>query len=316
MTEILIGAGGWAYFHVPREDSLTAYARAFDFVEVNSTFYEYPDMRTVRSWRRKVPKDFEFAVRCHRDVTHGNRLEPSSANVASLERIMDICEALRAPVLHVLTPRDMKFSKQAAEKLHDLVASVNPGQVRIALEIPRSDVESLDQNAIKVMQDLNIVHCVDLSQREPAYVSDLLYTRLFGPREDNIYQFTDEELERIDAKALRPEFEKSVLAFHGMKMYKDAARLKVFRSTGGFPSVTSSVGLESLREVLSEDQSFPTSKAKLIEGQGWKIVDLTSDRRVAAAKVLAELPDRQYLSLDDVLVTLKNQTLGRDRRAS
>jgi len=315
LTEILIGAGGWAYFHVPREDPLKAYARAFNFVEVNSTFYEYPDMRTVRSWRRKAPKDFEFAVRCHRDVTHGNRLKPSSANVASLERVLDICEALMAPVLHVLTPRDMKFSKQVAENLQHLVASVNLGQVRIALEILRADVESLDQSAIRVMQDLNIAHCVDLSQREPAYTSDLLYTRLFGPREDNIYQFTDEELESIDAKASRPEFEKSVLAFHGVKMYKDAARLKVFRSTGSFPSVTSSVGLESLREVLSEDQSFPTSKATLIWSQGWKIIDLTSDRRVPAATVLAELPDRQYLSLDDVLVALRNQGLGPDRRA-
>lgn len=307
MTAILIGAGGWAYFDVPGEDPLTAYTRAFNFVEVNSTFYEYPDMRTVRSWRRKAPRDFEFAVRCHRDITHGNRLEPSSVNITSLERILDVCEALNAPVLHVLPPRGMRFDTEAVERLQDLLASVNLGQVRIALEIPRANAESPDQSVIRVMQDLNMVHCVDLSQREPAYKSDLLYTRLFGPREDNVYQFTDEELERIDAKASRPEFEKSILAFHGVKMYKDAARLKVFRSTGSFPSVTSNVGLESLREVLSEDQSFPASKEALIERQGWKIIDLTSERRAAATSVLIKLPDRQYLSADDVLVTLKNQ---------
>jgi len=307
LTAVLIGAGGWAYFHVPGEDALTAYTRAFNFVEINSTFYEYPDMRTVRSWRRKAPRDFEFAVRCHRDITHGNRLEPSSVNVASLERALDICEALTAPVLHVLTPRDMRFNTEAAERLRDLFASVNLGRARIALEIPRADVESLDQSVTRVMHDLNMVHCVDLSQREPVYKSDLLYTRLFGPREDNVYQFTDGELQMIDAKASRPEFEKSILAFHGVKMYKDAARLKVFRSTGSFPPVTSSVGLESLREALSEDQSFPASKAALIERQGWKIIDVTSDRRVAAATMLAKLPDRRYLSTDDVLVTLKNQ---------
>lgn len=308
MTAILIGAGGWAYFHVPREDPLTAYARAFSFVEVNSTFYEYPDMRNVRSWRRKAPRDFEFAVRCHRDITHRNRLEPSNMNIESLERVLDICEALNSPVLHVLTPQDMRFNKKAVEKLQDFLASVNLGQVRIALEISRADTESPDPNAIRVMQDLNMIHCVDMSQREPAYKSDLLYTRLFGPREDNVHQFTDEELERIDAKASRPEFEKSILAFHGVKMYKDAARLKVFRSTGTFPSVTSNVGLESLREVLSEDQSFPISKAALIERQGWKMIDLTSDRRAAATSMLTKLPDRQYLSTDDVLVTLKNQS--------
>jgi len=304
LTTMLIGAGGWAYFRVPGEDPLTAYTRAFNFVEVNSSFYEYPDMRTVRSWRRRAPRDFEFAVRCHRDITHQNRLEPSNVNIASLERTLDICEALRAPVLHVLTPRGMKFNNEMARKVRDFFGSVDLNQVRIALEMPQANAEALDGSITRVMQDLNMVHCVDLSREEPAYKSDLLYTRLFGRGEGNVYQFTDEELREINAKASRPEFERSILAFHGVKMYKDAARLKAFRSTGSFPSVTSSLGLESLREVLSEDQSFPASRATLIERQGWKIVDLTSDRQATAAKMLAKLPDRQYLSVDEVLQAL------------
>ena len=307
MTTILIGAGGWAYFHVPGEDTLTAYTRAFNFVEINSTFYEYPDMRTVRSWRRKAPRDFEFSVRCHKDISHQNRLEPSNLNIASLEKILDICEALRAPVLHVLTPRGMKFNNEVTREVRDLFGSVNLNGTRISLEIPRANAEALNESIAKIMQDLNMVHCVDLSKEEPAYKSDLLYTRLFGHGEGNVYQFTDEELREIDAKASKPEFEKSILAFHGVKMYKDAARLKVFRNAGSFPPVTSSLGLESLREVLSEDQSFPTSKTTLIERQGWKIIDLTSERRVVAAEVLAKLPDRQYLSTSEVLLALRNQ---------
>ncbi len=42
MTEVLIGAGGWAYFQVPGLRPLDAYAQAFNFVEVNATFYTYP----------------------------------------------------------------------------------------------------------------------------------------------------------------------------------------------------------------------------------------------------------------------------------
>ncbi len=70
MSQVYIGAGGWAYFFVPRMDSLIAYAKAFDFVEVNSTFYENPSMQMVRSWRRQVPEGFMFSVRCHKDLTH------------------------------------------------------------------------------------------------------------------------------------------------------------------------------------------------------------------------------------------------------
>jgi len=268
LTTMLIGAGGWAYFRVPEEDALTAYTKAFNFVEVNSSFYEYPDMRTVRSWRRRAPRDFEFSVRCHRDITHQNR------------------------------------HNEMTRKVRDLFGSVDLNQVRIAFEMPRANAEAPNKSMINVMEDLNMVHCVDLSREEPAYKSDLLYTRLFGHGEGNVYQFTDEELREINAKASRPEFERSILAFHGVKMYKDAARLKAFRSTGSFPSVTSSLGLESLREVLSEDQSFPASKTTLIERQGWKIVDLTLDRRVTATTMLAKLPDRQYLSVDEVLEAL------------
>lgn len=58
MSGVFIGTGGWAYFHVPGTDLLAAYANAFDFVEVNSTFYTNPSIEMVRSWRRRVPEDF------------------------------------------------------------------------------------------------------------------------------------------------------------------------------------------------------------------------------------------------------------------
>ena len=306
MTAVLIGAGGWAYFHVPREEPLVAYAKAFDFVEVNSTFYEYPDMRTVRSWRRKTLGSFEFAVRCHRDVAHKERLQPSSGNVASLERLLEICEALNATVLHVLVPPGLGLRGESVVRIRDLFGSVDMGRVRVALETSRGRAP-VDPRLVKIMQDLNMVHCVDLSQRDPAYKSDLLYTRLFGPREDNVYQFTDEELKEVNNKASKTEFEKSVLAFHGVKMYKDAARLKTYKSTGSFPMVTSNVGLRSLQEVLTEDQPFPASKTTLMGRQGWKMIDLNSEQRVPAAKMLANLPNRRYASINDVLRTLTDR---------
>jgi uncharacterized protein YecE (DUF72 family) len=303
LTEFLVGAGGWSYFQVPGEDSLSAYAKAFNFVEINSTFYEYPETGTVRSWRKRTPRTFQFSVRCHRDVTYRNGMEPSDANMASLERMLDICEILQANILHIQIPRGTRFDDDKIKKVHDLLHSVGLGRVRIAVEISGLG-RSLDPRMITVMQDLNLIHCVNLSQTEPAYKSDILYTRLFGPTGNNVYQFSDEELREIDTKASGPEFEKSILAFHGVKMYKDAARLKVFKDTREFPMVTPNEGLESLREVLSEDCTFPTSSVDLIKRQGWKVIDLTSERRIRAAIVLEKLPNRQYFSVGDVITTL------------
>ena len=83
MTKFLIGTGGWAYFRIPGVDPLEAYSRAFNFVEVNSTFYEIPKMKMVESWRKKVPKDFEFSVRCNKTITHELMFEsvPEAFNI-------------------------------------------------------------------------------------------------------------------------------------------------------------------------------------------------------------------------------------------
>jgi hypothetical protein len=202
-------------------------------------------------------------------------------------------------------PREIGFDDERITEFRDLLHSVDLRDVRIALETARGQAEALSSYMISVMKDLNVIHCVDLSQEEPAYRSDILYTRLFGPKTDNVYQFSDEELTEINAKASTPRFEKSILAFHGVKMYKDAARLKVYRDTGILPMVTSSQGLDSLREVLAEDTTFPTPKRTLVDHQGWKIVDLTAEKRIRAEKVLESLPERQYSSVDDVISTLR-----------
>jgi uncharacterized protein YecE (DUF72 family) len=62
VVDYLIGTGGWGYFKVPDEPPLKAYSEVFNFVEVNYTFYEYPDFRRVERWRRTLPEDCAFAV--------------------------------------------------------------------------------------------------------------------------------------------------------------------------------------------------------------------------------------------------------------
>lgn len=77
LKEYLIGTGGWAYFQIPGLRSLAAYSKAFNFVEVNSTFYEIPSLKQVEKWRRMVPPDFQFTVRGHQTITHKHHLQPT-----------------------------------------------------------------------------------------------------------------------------------------------------------------------------------------------------------------------------------------------
>jgi len=185
------------------------------------------------------------------------------------------------------------------------MSSVDPKGVRIALEV-RGGNQALSSDFVKKMLDHNMIHSVDLSKdEEPAYKSEILYSRLFGKGTHNIYQPTDQELKKIDQRASAKASRKAIVSFHFIRMYKDAARLKIYKQTGKFPMVTRSTGLRSLEEVLREDARFPSQKQELIQHQGWKLIDLSEDERVPASDVLQKLPEKRYDSVDDVVHALK-----------
>jgi len=278
--QYLIGAGGWAYFRTPGEPSLVAYSRMFNFVEVNSTFYEIPAQSEAERWRRLVPDDFEFAVRVHRSITHEHRLQPSIESLENLERLRRISEILRAEVMHFQTPPTLKIDQESIRNLRSLITSTSMGRIRIALEL-KGNYTRLPEEFVKTMQEYDVIHCVDLLRGEaPAARSDILHSRLFGKGYHNIYQPTDEELKSVDEKVRGAKSEKVMLSFHGLRMYKDAARLKTFKQTGKFPMITRSTGLASLEHVLREDARFPTAREELMRRQGWKLFDLTEEKRI------------------------------------
>ncbi len=300
MSMLYIGAGGWVYFHVPGMDSLAAYAKAFDFVEVNSTFYSNPSIEMVRSWRRRVPDDFMFSVRCHKDLTHKYFLSPCRESNEILARSLRICNELKAEILHIQTPAS--FNPEGKLKdIRDLFSSIDLGAVKLAWEMRGH----LAKGTIDLMHDLGIIHCTDISKEMPSTDSDILYTRLFGHGKLNLYQFDDAELLDINEKIRENNLEKAYLTFHGARMYADAARLKVYKKTVEFPGVTKSEGLESLKTVLEEDAKFPATKSELIEKQGWKVFDLTETEHMHASILLNKLPDVEFAHVEEVIEALK-----------
>lgn len=110
---IRLGAQGWNYdawvgpFYPSRTrsaDYLSVYARAFDTVEVDSTFYATPPVKTVRGWAERVPVGFRFALKLPQEITHENRLR-GSADPLNLfcERARELGEKL-GPILIQLSP--------------------------------------------------------------------------------------------------------------------------------------------------------------------------------------------------------------------
>jgi len=294
-----VGAGGWGYFRVPGADPLAAYSRAFPFVEVNATFYEHPDPRTVASWRRRVPAGFRFSVRVHREVTHRHKLRATPAARASLARTARVAKTLDALAVLLETPADLRIGRPEVDGLRDLLASAGLS-CPVAFE-PRGHAhEDLPRALTAAMEDLDIAHAVDFSRQEPRTRSTIAYGRLFGPGEHNRWEFTDDELLEAQVRAESRKGTHVLYAFHGIRMYKDAARFLTYVRTGNFPRATRTSGVASLEEVLTEDARFPATKEGLLRDHGWRVIDLDADHRIHAWQMLEGLPDGRYRSAEGV----------------
>jgi uncharacterized protein YecE (DUF72 family) len=138
-ARIRIGTQGWNYdawvgpFYpsgTRPADYLSVYARAFHTVEVDSTFYAIPPVKTVRGWYERTPADFIFAVKLPQEITHERRLRDAD-DVADLfyDRARELGEKL-GPVLIQLGP---DFGPVELPALANLLPKL-PRDIRFSVE--------------------------------------------------------------------------------------------------------------------------------------------------------------------------------------
>jgi len=81
---VRVGCSGWMYDdwrgrlypeREPKRRWLELYAKHFDTVEVNSTFYRLAKPKAVANWLEQTPEGFVFAVKASQYLTHMKRLK-------------------------------------------------------------------------------------------------------------------------------------------------------------------------------------------------------------------------------------------------
>lgn len=301
MNKILIGTGGWGYFPSVEKPSLRLYSKIFNFVEVNSTFYHYPQIKIVENWRRNVPESFTFSVRCHQDLTHQIGIKPTDQAYEIFYVMLTYCRILKSPYLVLETPTKFVLNHKNYKETREFLSTIDLKGINLVWEY-RAPITPTVTN---LMQKFGIIQCIDLSRQQPAFNLEVTYSRLFGKGKHNIYQFTDEEIIEIDRKAKETDSKTIILSYHGTRMITDAARHVQYEKTGQFPQVTAYTGLESAKAVLFEDTKFPISKTQLTINQGWKVIDLTKDKRIHLSQILSAIPNKTYSNLEEVISEMK-----------
>ena len=111
---IRIGCSGWQYRHwrgdfypaeLPQSAWLDHYARRFDTVEINNTFYRLPEAPTFAAWARRAPPGFVYAVKASRYLTHMKKLKDPAEPLKRFFTRARRLEHAFGPVLYQLPPR-------------------------------------------------------------------------------------------------------------------------------------------------------------------------------------------------------------------
>jgi len=134
LKPVRIGTSGWNYRHWkepfyegrPARVWLEHYAKHFDTVEVNATFYRLPTVNAVRGWVEQTPDDFLFSVKASRYLTHIRRLRDLGEGIARFyERLEPLVESPKlGPVLWQLP----ETFRRDDERLEAALGRLPPGR--------------------------------------------------------------------------------------------------------------------------------------------------------------------------------------------
>jgi uncharacterized protein YecE (DUF72 family) len=288
--------------------SMKKYFENFGLVELNSTFYQYPREKTVEGWREKAPKEFEFAVKAHQDISHKAKLKVEEISLQSFERMKQICKPLNSKILLIQTPCSLRPNKLVdAEKFF---REVNRENLVLVWETrgPTWETPEAHKKLGQVLEKLGVTHVTDPFRITPAYTGGIAYFRLHGLGEQMYYyQYSDMELQRLNE--LITPYEKEgrevYVLFNNLSMFQDGVHFMKYMAKEAFPKVTRSTGLASIKEII-EKTRYPTSKNVLIKKVGWRIVEVDDGKQARLSTFLNDLPSKSYKNADDLLKDLKS----------
>ncbi|HVW75370.1 MAG TPA: DUF72 domain-containing protein [Rhizomicrobium sp.] len=177
---IRIGISGWRYapwrgkFYpqgLRQADELAYAAGKFSTVEINGTFYSLQRPEFFECWRDATPRDFVFAVKGARFITHMKKLKDVETPLANFfaSGVLALKEKL-GPVLWQLPP-NFVFRPEKLAAFFELL----PRTTRQAARLARRHDSRLDGRAcLKADADRPLRHALEIrhdSFRDPAFIA-------------------------------------------------------------------------------------------------------------------------------------------------
>jgi uncharacterized protein YecE (DUF72 family) len=132
IPDIRVGTAGWS---IPRASAfrfetpgthLERYSHLLGCVEINSSFHRPHAAATYAKWRDSTPRDFRFAVKMPRAITHELKLQNAREPFITFLTQTDGLAEKRGPIL-VQLPPSLSFDAVAVKRFLNVVRKVYEG---------------------------------------------------------------------------------------------------------------------------------------------------------------------------------------------
>ncbi len=152
-------------------NGMKKYFQNFKLVEVQSSFYNLPQLKTAQKWRREAPKDFIFCLKAFQAITHpitsptwrksriknlGNLankvgfLKPTNEAFDFWHQTLEVCNVLNSPICLIQLPasfREISENVKNSEKFFSKIKrpfQFNPNIHSVSHSVThRNDTDSL-----------------------------------------------------------------------------------------------------------------------------------------------------------------------------
>ncbi len=217
------------------------YAELLSTVEIQHTFYQPPQVKTLEKWRAMMPPGFEFTLKAWQLITHDQKsptykrlkkkitetereeagyFRPTAIVKEAWETTLACATALKAKTILFQCPASFTSTKENIENLEKFFSGIKRGKLNFCWE-PRGNTWH-DTTVKSICQAHDLWHVVDPFKAKTV-TPQKIYFRLHGIGGWR-YKYEDGELEEL--ASMLPKNKISYVFFNNREMAEDALRFE------------------------------------------------------------------------------------------
>ncbi|MEM3383153.1 MAG: DUF72 domain-containing protein [Nitrososphaerales archaeon] len=304
---------------------LKDYSENFKTIEIQSTFYRLPLLKTAENWRQQVKKDFIFNVKAFQGMTHPissptwkkagkqkpvekienyGHLKPNDQNFECWTNTVKICKALNARVCVVQLPPSFICNEENAKNIVEFFKNVER-PFTIAIEVRHRSWDEHREMLKQSLKKIDAIHIVDPLVKKPFLKSEIGYYRLHGLSKnlDYKYQYRDEDFLKLLEEIKRIGCQESFVMFNNLTMREDATRFKVLVKEGFLPTLEGK-NLEDRLKIILKGIRFPIKAKEISNKRGYLLLRI-NNKTFTLAEAIKMINLEEIKSFDELLNTIK-----------